>query len=147
MVQACTHGGAFHRLRPASRITEIYSRIEIRSNTLHLEYRENALKRVYMPAHGLEIRVRPDADEMQENTQEMTDDYIRMACAESVYMKIPQHSGDLPRMALSARNIALSEQHTDVSSIWQERQTSRPRWPDYSCEKAGRNRRQVNSGK
>jgi hypothetical protein len=38
--------------------------------------------------------MRPDADEMQENTQEMADDYIRMACAESKYMKIPQPSGE-----------------------------------------------------
>ena len=40
------------------------------------------------------IWVRPDTDEMQETTQEMADDYIRMACAESKYMKIPQPSGE-----------------------------------------------------
>jgi len=40
------------------------------------------------------IWVRPDTDEMQETTQEMADDYVRMACAESKYMKIPQPSGE-----------------------------------------------------
>jgi hypothetical protein len=59
-----------------------------------MEYREITLKRVCMPAHGLDIRVRPDTDEMQQNTQEMADDYIRMACAESKYVKIPQPSGE-----------------------------------------------------
>ena len=40
------------------------------------------------------IWVRPDTDEMRETTQEMADDYIRMACAESKYMKIPAPSGE-----------------------------------------------------
>ncbi len=40
------------------------------------------------------IWVRPDTDEMQETTQEMADDYIRMACAEAKYSKIPQKSGE-----------------------------------------------------
>jgi quinone-modifying oxidoreductase subunit QmoB len=40
------------------------------------------------------IWVRPDTDEMRETTQEMADDYIRMACAEAKYMKIPQASGE-----------------------------------------------------
>ena len=40
------------------------------------------------------IWVRPDTDDMQETTQEMADDYIRMACAEAKYMKIPQPSGE-----------------------------------------------------
>jgi len=39
------------------------------------------------------IWVRPDEDDQQETTQEMADDYIRMACAESKYMKIPAASG------------------------------------------------------
>jgi quinone-modifying oxidoreductase subunit QmoB len=39
------------------------------------------------------IWVRPDEDDQRETTQEMADDYIRMACAESKYMKIPQASG------------------------------------------------------
>ena len=40
------------------------------------------------------IWVRPDTDEAQETTQEMADDYIRMACAESKFMKAPQASGE-----------------------------------------------------
>ena len=40
------------------------------------------------------IWVRPDTDEMRETTQEMADDYVRMACAEAKYMKIPQASGE-----------------------------------------------------
>ena len=40
------------------------------------------------------IWVRPDTDEMRETTQEMADDYMRMACAEAKYMKIPQASGE-----------------------------------------------------
>jgi quinone-modifying oxidoreductase subunit QmoB len=40
------------------------------------------------------IWVRPDEDGQQETTQEMADDYIRMACAESKYMKIPAASGE-----------------------------------------------------
>jgi len=40
------------------------------------------------------IWVRPDTDDQQETTQEMADDYIRMACAESKYMKIPAASGE-----------------------------------------------------
>lgn len=40
------------------------------------------------------IWVRPDTDEARELTQEMADDYIRMACAESKSMKIPAASGE-----------------------------------------------------
>jgi len=40
------------------------------------------------------IWVRPDTDDMQETTQEMADDYIRMACAEAKYSKIPEKSGE-----------------------------------------------------
>ena len=40
------------------------------------------------------IWVRPDTDEMQETTQEMADDYVRMACAEAKYSKIPEKSGE-----------------------------------------------------
>lgn len=40
------------------------------------------------------IWVRPDTDEAQETTQEMADDYIRMACAESKFLKLPQPSGE-----------------------------------------------------
>jgi len=39
------------------------------------------------------IWVRPDSDDQQETTQEMADDYIRMACAEAKYSKIPESSG------------------------------------------------------
>jgi quinone-modifying oxidoreductase subunit QmoB len=39
------------------------------------------------------IWVRPDTDDQRETTQEMADDYVRMACAESKYMKIPAASG------------------------------------------------------
>ncbi len=40
------------------------------------------------------IWVRPDTDEMQETTQEMADDYIRMSCAEAKFSNIPQKSGE-----------------------------------------------------
>jgi quinone-modifying oxidoreductase subunit QmoB len=40
------------------------------------------------------IWVRPDTDENQETTQEMADDYIRMACAELKSMNIPAPSGE-----------------------------------------------------
>jgi len=40
------------------------------------------------------IWVRPDNDESKETTQEMADDYIRMACAESKFQKLPQRSGE-----------------------------------------------------
>ncbi len=39
------------------------------------------------------IWVRPDTEDQQETTQEMADDYVRMACAESKYMKVPAASG------------------------------------------------------
>ncbi len=39
------------------------------------------------------IWVRPDEEDQQETTQEMADDYVRMACAESKYMKVPAASG------------------------------------------------------
>ena len=39
------------------------------------------------------IWVRPDEDDQQETTQEMADDYIRMACAEAKYAKPPTASG------------------------------------------------------
>ncbi len=39
------------------------------------------------------IWVRPDTDEARETTQEMADDYVRMACAESKYMNMPASSG------------------------------------------------------
>jgi len=40
------------------------------------------------------IWVRPDNDEANETTQEMADDYIRMACAESKFQKLPTRSGE-----------------------------------------------------
>ena len=40
------------------------------------------------------IWVRPDEPEHQETTQEMADDYIRMACAELRSMKMPKASGE-----------------------------------------------------
>ena len=40
------------------------------------------------------IWIRPDEDEHQETTQEMADDYIRMACAEVKYMTAPKPSGE-----------------------------------------------------
>ncbi len=40
------------------------------------------------------IWIRPDNDEANETTQEMADDYIRMACAESKFQKLPQGSGE-----------------------------------------------------
>ncbi|MEW7977660.1 MAG: hydrogenase iron-sulfur subunit [Candidatus Sedimenticola endophacoides] len=40
------------------------------------------------------IWVRPDTDENTETTQEMADDYIRMACAELKSMTIPSASGE-----------------------------------------------------
>ncbi len=40
------------------------------------------------------IWVRPDTDEHRETTQEMADDYIRMACAEARSMKAPSPSGE-----------------------------------------------------
>ncbi len=40
------------------------------------------------------IWVRPDTDEARETTQEMADDYIRMACAETKHMKMPKASGE-----------------------------------------------------
>ncbi len=40
------------------------------------------------------IWIRPDDEESRETTQEMANDYIRMACAESKHSKIPQPSGE-----------------------------------------------------
>jgi quinone-modifying oxidoreductase subunit QmoB len=40
------------------------------------------------------IWIRPNTDEAQETTQEMADDYIRMACAESKHMRVPHSSGE-----------------------------------------------------
>jgi quinone-modifying oxidoreductase subunit QmoB len=40
------------------------------------------------------IWVRPDTDENRETTQEMADDYIRMACAEAKFMTKPTPSGE-----------------------------------------------------
>lgn len=40
------------------------------------------------------IWVRPDEDEHKETTQEMADDYIRMACAEVKFMSKPNTSGE-----------------------------------------------------
>ena len=40
------------------------------------------------------IWARPDNEESQETTQEMADDYIRMACAEVKYMNTPKMSGE-----------------------------------------------------
>ena len=42
------------------------------------------------------IWVRPDNDEANETTQEMADDYIRMACFESKFQKTPESSGEQP---------------------------------------------------
>ena len=43
------------------------------------------------------IWIRPDNDEAQESTQEMADDYIRMACGESKHMLPPASSGEQSR--------------------------------------------------
>ena len=40
------------------------------------------------------IWVRPDNDEANETTQEMADDYMRMACAESKFQKLPASSSE-----------------------------------------------------
>jgi quinone-modifying oxidoreductase subunit QmoB len=40
------------------------------------------------------IWVRPDNDEAVETTQEMADDYVRMACAEAKFSKVPESSGE-----------------------------------------------------
>jgi quinone-modifying oxidoreductase, subunit QmoB len=40
------------------------------------------------------IWVRPDNDDANETTQEMADDYIRMACAESKFQKLPAGSNE-----------------------------------------------------
>jgi len=40
------------------------------------------------------IWVRPDTDDARETTQEMADDYVRMACAEAKFMKVPSSSGE-----------------------------------------------------
>ena len=40
------------------------------------------------------IWVRPEGDEHQETTQEMADDYVRMACAEIKFMTVPESSGE-----------------------------------------------------
>jgi len=40
------------------------------------------------------IWIRPDDEESRETTQEMGNDYIRMACAESKFTKVPQPSGE-----------------------------------------------------
>ncbi len=45
------------------------------------------------------IWIRPDNDEARETTQEMADDYIRMACAELKYMNLPSPSGQQSRTA------------------------------------------------
>ncbi len=40
------------------------------------------------------IWLRPEGEEHQETTQEMADDYVRMACAEVKFMNVPQPSGE-----------------------------------------------------
>jgi len=45
------------------------------------------------------IWVRPDNDDAQETTQEMADDYIRMACAEVKFMNVPAESAEQGRTA------------------------------------------------
>lgn len=43
------------------------------------------------------IWVRPNTDDAQETTQEMADDYVRMACAEAKFMSVPSSSGEQGR--------------------------------------------------
>ena len=38
--------------------------------------------------------LRPDTDDNKETTQEMADDYVRMACAEVKFMTVPEPSGE-----------------------------------------------------
>nr|VFK10351.1 MAG: putative adenylylsulfate reductase-associated electron transfer protein QmoB [Candidatus Kentron sp. LPFa]VFK26369.1 MAG: putative adenylylsulfate reductase-associated electron transfer protein QmoB [Candidatus Kentron sp. LPFa] len=49
------------------------------------------------------IWVRPDDDESRELTQEMADDYVRMACAEAKYMSLPESNPE----AATNRNILI----------------------------------------
>jgi quinone-modifying oxidoreductase subunit QmoB len=44
------------------------------------------------------IWVQPETDEVQETTQEMADDYVRMACAEVRFMNLPATSGEQSRI-------------------------------------------------
>ncbi len=44
------------------------------------------------------IWVRPDTDDAQETTQEMAEDYVRMACAEVKFMSLPASSGEQGRV-------------------------------------------------
>ncbi|MDM8561437.1 FAD-dependent oxidoreductase [Candidatus Parabeggiatoa sp. HSG14] len=43
------------------------------------------------------IWIRPDNDDAQETTQEMAEDYVRMACAEVKFMNLPTKSGEQGR--------------------------------------------------
>ena len=42
------------------------------------------------------IWLRPEGDEHQETTQEMADDYVRMACAEIKFLSVPTRSTEQP---------------------------------------------------
>src|SRR5574339_508342 len=62
-----------------------------RAKTEAFHFPENAVARANL-REGV-IWIRPDTDEARETTQEMADDYVRMACAESKYMNMPASSG------------------------------------------------------
>ena len=72
-----------------------------RSKTEAFQFPNVALARANL-REGV-IWVRPDTEEARETTQEMADDYVRMACAELKKMKSPAGS---PELSAAARTPA-----------------------------------------
>lgn len=77
------------------------------------------------------IWVRPDTDEAKETTQEMADDYIRMACAESKFLKIPQPSGE---QALNKNIMVVGGGITGMTAAIE---ASKAGYPAFIIEKSG----------
>jgi quinone-modifying oxidoreductase subunit QmoB len=87
MIQADIDGGEVNHL--------VIAACSKRAKTDAFNFEDVAMSRANL-REGV-IWVRPDNDDAQETTQEMAEDYIRMACAEVKFMNLPTKSGEQGR--------------------------------------------------
>lgn len=78
------------------------------------------------------IWIRPDSDEARETTQEMAEDYVRMACAEIKQMQLPTGGGN------AAANRRVLVVGAGVSGLTAALEAARTGYPVTLVEKSGR---------
>ena len=84
------------------------------------------------------IWLRPEGDEHQETTQEMADDYIRMACAELKFMNQPSSSEEQSLNRDTPRGGWRRDRHDGGPGGGQGRLSCAPRGQDRRARRSGR---------